>query len=401
LSVYSSSNKKHIAVLGSTGSVGTQVLSVISSYPDQFNVVGLTADSNWERLLSQSNEFCIEWAMLSDQDAKKEAFPMFKREGIDLLESNENLKLRFNQGKLDLLVGCSSGTEALSVIWKALKDGISVALANKEILIVAGHLLKEAARESGAKIIPMDSEHAAIDRALRSIGNHHKELKRIIITSSGGPFRTLPKSDFHSVPMEQVMDHPVWKMGQKITVDSATLINKGFELIEACVLFDVPMDRLDVWIHPEGYVHGAIELTDGHMVWVLSNPDMCFPIGYALFYPDIPFKPKSRFVPFGKRFSFFPPDEERFPALRLARNAFSRSIFSVIWLVGANKVLVDSFLRETIRFVDIISYLEQIMEKVNYLEQLRTDTVDSVQNLLDRVDELTRAFLKHKEINNL
>ena len=347
-----------MAILGATGSVGAQALDVFQSYPEGFELVGISAFKSWERLASLAEAFEPEWVFLADSNARGLLRKTLAKTSVTVLEDEQALLDELSRETLDLVLACVSGTDALKPTLAALERGIDVGLANKEAMLVLGPLLKKAAKASGARIFPMDSEHAAVERALRGVQGG-KEVRKVILTSSGGPFWRLPKEALKHVSREEALKHPVWSMGSKITVDSATLMNKGFELIEACLLFDIPMEKLEVWIHPQGLVHGIIELNDGQHVWVVSEPDMRIPIAQAMFFPWVPPTPFRSFRPFGKEFAFFMADDGRFPALTLAREAFSASRASVVRLVAANEVLVEAFLQGNLPFWRIVPLLEE------------------------------------------
>ena len=349
---------KRLAILGATGSVGAQALEVFKSYPQGFDLVGMSACKSWERLASLSEALEPDWVFLADPSARGCLRKTLANTGVIVLEDELALLDTLSPDALDLVLACASGTDALKPTLAALERGIDVGLANKEAMLVLGPLLKKAAKGSGARIFPMDSEHAAVERALRGVRSR-KEVRKVILTSSGGPFWKLPEEAIKHVSREEVLKHPVWSMGSKITVDSATLMNKGFELIEACLLFDIPMEKLEVWIHPQGLVHGILELNDGQHVWIVSEPDMRIPIAQAMFFPWVPPTPLRSFRPFGREFAFFMPDDARFPALKLAREAFSSSRASVVRLVAANEVLVEAFLHGNLPFWRIVPLLEE------------------------------------------
>ncbi len=353
-----SKKPKRLAILGATGSVGAQALDVFQSYHEGFELVGISACKSWERLASLAEAFEPEWVFLADPSARGFLRKTLAKTSVTVLEDEQALLDTLSPEALDLVLACVSGTDALKPTLAALERGIDVGLANKEAMLVLGPLLKKAAKGSGARIFPMDSEHAAVERALRGVQSR-KEVRKVILTSSGGPFWTLPEEALKHVSREEVLKHPVWSMGSKITVDSATLMNKGFELIEACLLFDIPMEKLEVWIHPQGLVHGILELNDGQHIWVVSEPDMRIPIAQAMFFPWVPPTPLRSFRPFGREFTFFMADDARFPALKLAREAFSASRASVVRLVAANEVLVEAFLHGNLPFWRIVPLLEE------------------------------------------
>lgn len=387
---------KRIAIIGATGSVGMQALDVLKDYPASFSLIGMSALKNWERLAHLAKTFKPKWVHIADDRLRQPLENALHKSGVRVLSGEQELLEAVFSGSLELLLACASGTDTLSAILSALECGIDVGLANKEALLVLGPALKAAAKRSGARILPMDSEHAALQRALRGLQGP-KEVHKFILTSSGGPFWQRPKEALRGVTKEEALRHPVWRMGAKITVDSATLMNKGFELIEACLLFDIPMDRLEVWIHPQGLLHGVLELLDGQQIWVVSEPDMRFPIAQAMFYPGLAPRPLGRFRPFDRAFEFFLADEDRFGALRLAREAFSVSHSEVVRLVAANEAFVERFLQERLHFWRILPLLESFMKASPPRETLKPFDLPYALWLLKQEKRAALAFLDNQE----
>lgn len=339
-----------IALLGSTGSIGTQTLDVIRAHRDRFNVVALAAGRRSGDLGSQVREF--EPDVIVSGGA-------LEFEGRKALPSPEGLAEAATHPDVDIVVVATSGHAAIPATIEALKAGKVVALANKEAIVCAGDLIMPLAK-LGENLRPVDSEHSAIWQSLQS--GRAEDLNRIILTASGGPFRTWSRDQLASVTVEQALKHPNWDMGGKITIDSASLMNKGLELIEARWLFDVPYDRIDVVVHPEQYIHSMVEFNDRSTIAQLSPPDMKLPILYALTWPEhaeSTFRPLDVSQPFSMTFE--PPDTDRFPALRLAREAGEAGGTCPTVLSAVDEIAVDAFRQEQIGFTDIPGIIEAVL----------------------------------------
>ena len=334
---------KRLAILGSTGSIGQSTLDVVRAHPDRLTVVGLAAGSNAKRLGEQASAFGATITALASQTGS---------EGLIAVATHPDV---------DIVVCASSGTDALEAVLAAIDAGKTIALANKEVLVMAGALVTAAARARGVAILPVDSEHNAIHQCLH--GRRAEEIRRIILTASGGPFRELPMAALAGVRPEDALRHPTWRMGRKITIDSATLMNKGLEVIEAHWLFDLPGDRIDVVIHPQSIVHSMVELNDGSIIAQLGGADMKLPIQYACSYPDRWEAPVARLdLTATGRLDFHAPDMDRFPCLRLAYKALESGPSHAIVLNAANEVAVASYLGEKLSFVSIPRVIEQTMD---------------------------------------
>jgi 1-deoxy-D-xylulose-5-phosphate reductoisomerase len=308
---------KNIVVLGSSGSIGQNTLRVISRFPEEFNVIGLSVNKDTETLSSQIRQFNPRVICVSD-DEKARALKSSLPKHTELLIGAEGLEDMASRPELDIVVNAVVGFAGLRSTLAAAGAGKRVALANKESMVAGGELVNAIARESGAEIIPVDSEHSAIFQCLKA-GNS-ADVRRLILTSSGGPFRDYPQNKFSEITVEQALNHPTWKMGRKITIDSATLMNKGLELIEAAFLFNFPQEKIDVVIHPQSVVHSMVEFIDGSVIAQLSKPDMRLAIQYALFRPERRSMDDAN-LDFTNRFSldFSPPDNDRFPSINLSR----------------------------------------------------------------------------------
>jgi 1-deoxy-D-xylulose-5-phosphate reductoisomerase len=334
---------KRLAILGSTGSIGQSALDVVRAHPDKLTVVGLAAGSNGTRLREQAEAFAATITALASETGS---------EGLIAVATHPDV---------DIVICASSGTDALEAVLAAIDAGKTIALANKEVLVMAGALVTAAARARGVAILPVDSEHNAIHQCLH--GRRPEEVRRIILTASGGPFREMSASALEHVKPEDALQHPTWRMGRKITIDSATLMNKGLEVIEAHWLFDLPGDRIDVVIHPQSIVHSMVELIDGSIIAQLGGADMKLPIQYACSYPDRWNAPVARLdlTSIG-RLDFHKPDLDRFPCLRLAYRALESGPSHAVVLNAANEVAVASYLNERISFGSIPRVIEQTID---------------------------------------
>ena len=334
---------KRLAILGSTGSIGQSALDVVRAHPDKLKVVGLAAGSNAARLREQATAFDARVTALGEESGSA---------GLIEVATHPDV---------DIVICASSGTAALEAVLAAIRAGKTIALANKEVLVMAGALVTAAARSHGVPILPVDSEHNAIHQCIH--GRQRDEIRRIILTASGGPFREMTAAAMADVKPEDALRHPTWRMGRKITIDSATLMNKGLEVIEAHWLFDWPASQIDVVIHPQSIVHSMVELRDGSLIAQLGGPDMKLPIQYACSYPERWEAPVARLdLTTVGRLDFHAPDLDRFPCLRLAYRALEEGPSSAVVLNAANEVAVASYLEEKIAFASIPRVIEQTMD---------------------------------------
>jgi 1-deoxy-D-xylulose-5-phosphate reductoisomerase len=334
---------KGIAILGSTGSIGQSALAVVDAHPRQLRVVALAAGGNAARLAEQVERYRPSRAALATEQGPQGL--------IDVATHPD----------ADVVLFASSGTAALDAVLAAIDAGKTIALANKEILVMAGALVMAAAQARGVAVLPVDSEHNAIHQCLH--GRRASEIKRLILTASGGPFRAMPARDLETVSAADALNHPTWRMGPKITVDSATLMNKGLEVIEARWLFNVPADRIDVLVHPQSIVHSMVELVDGSVIAQLGVTDMRLPIQYAFSYPERwPAPLPSLDLARAGRLEFEPADTERFPCLALAFRALRGSAGLPIVLNAANEVAVAAFLDQRLPFTAIADVIRQTMD---------------------------------------
>jgi 1-deoxy-D-xylulose-5-phosphate reductoisomerase len=357
---------KRIAILGSTGSIGRSALAVLEHMPPGFEVVGLAAGSRWEALAEQVRRWRPRYAAISDgscRDALMREVPP----GTEVLAGPSGLEELVERCGCDWVLSSIVGLGGLAATVKAVELGKQVAVANKEALVVAGPLLTRLASCSGADIIPVDSEHSAVFQAIRC--GSAEEVQRIFLTSSGGPFRTWPKEQIASASVEQALHHPVWDMGPKITIDSATMMNKALEVVEARWLFDVPAERIEVLIHPEAIVHALVEFRDGSIIAQLGAPDMRGPIQYALTYPQ-------RWPAAGPRLSlrdlrqlrFEPPDPQRFPAVQLGFDVAARGGSAGAVLNAANEEAVEAFRARRIKLGAIAEVTADTLSRHSWIE---------------------------------
>ncbi len=343
---------KRLAILGSTGSIGRQTLDVVRSFPGRFRVVGLAAGRNAKLLSEQIEEFKPTLASLESPEGR-ERLPHTSCEIVSI----EDIA---SHPDVDMVVIATSGKAGLSPTLSAIHAAKRVALSNKEVMVMAGEVIVSEARRYNAEILPIDSEHSAIWQCLK--GEERGSTSRLILTASGGPFRNRSDEELKSLPPEEALMHPIWRMGEKVTIDSATLMNKGMEVIEAHWLFDMPFENIDVLIHPESIIHSFVEFTDGSVKAQLSPPDMRFFIQYALFYPERPSSelPRLDLTEIGP-LTFERPDVERFPCLKLAVEAGKNGGTCPAVLTAADEVAVELFLSKRIGFLDIAKVVEETL----------------------------------------
>lgn len=358
-----SNEKKGIAILGSTGSIGTQALEVISSYPDEFELVVITANSNAELLIAQAKKFLPNTVVICDESKFQQVRDALWDDDIKVFTGKKSLEQVVEMTEINTVLTAVVGFAGLYPTIRAIESGKNIALANKETLVVAGDLVTKLAREKGVNIYPVDSEHSAIFQCLS--GEFHNPIEKIYLTASGGPFLGKSIEELQHVTKKDALDHPNWNMGDKITIDSATMMNKGFEVIEARWIFNLPAEKIDVIVHPQSVVHSLVQFQDGSMKAQIGLRDMKLPIQYALTYPN-------RLKTEGERFNFmdFPnwsfqqPDTDTFRNLKLAYIALERKGTAACALNAANEETVKLFLENKITFLDIARINEEVMNQV-------------------------------------
>jgi len=352
---------KKVSILGSTGSIGTQTLEVIDQFPGKFEVTALGAGSNIELLKEQIEKFHPKVAVVKNEEYAEKLRKITGNNQTEIIYGEDGYKRIATITEVDIVVSSMVGSSGLKPTYAAIEAGKTVGLANKESLVVAGQVLMEAAKKSGAQILPIDSEHSAIFQALSD--SPKDEVKKLIITASGGPFRNTPAEKLDGVTVENALNHPTWKMGNKITIDSSTLINKGFEVIEARWLFDINVESISVWIHPQSIVHSMVEFIDGSMISQLSIPDMKIPIAYALSYPDrLPLNKPEAMPADYSLLTFEEVDFGKFRGLGLAFEAIKEGGTMPAVLNAANEIAVNGFLNKEISYTDIVRIVEKVME---------------------------------------
>ena len=360
-------NKRQIAILGSTGSIGRQTLDIISEYPDRFTPFVLTANTSVDLLIQQSLKYQPRHAIIADERCFDKLRSALADTDIQVACGATAIADIVTAPEIDIVVTAMVGYSGLAPTIRAIEAGKDIALANKETLVVAGELITEMLTTSVSKIYPVDSEHGAIYQCL--VGERHNDINKLILTASGGPFRTWKREDMAKVSKADALRHPNWSMGAKITIDSATMMNKGFEVMEAKWLFGVDADRIEVVVHPQSIVHSMVEFVDGSVKAQLGLPDMHLPIRYALGLPDKRLKsdcPKLRVEDYCN-LTFEHPDMEKFPMLAIAYEAIKRAGNTPCVLNAANEIAVAAFLHDKIGFNDIPRIAERTMESVEYI----------------------------------
>ena len=357
--------KRQIAILGSTGSIGTQTLQVVEEHPECFEVYALTANQRVDELIAQARKFCPEAVVIGDDTKYEYLKEALADLPIKVYAGYDSICQIVEAQPIDVVVTAMVGFSGLRPTIAAIKAGKAIALANKETMVVAGELINELANEYRAPILPVDSEHSAIFQCLA--GEMHNKVEKIILTASGGPFRTFTKEQLEKVTKEQALRHPNWSMGAKITIDSATMMNKGLEVIEAKWLFGIGAEDIEVIVHPQSVVHSMVQFADGAVKAQLGTPDMRLPIMYALSYPQR-LDTKWERLDFGKigQLTFEKPDLERFPCLRHAYDALTMGGNMPCVVNAANEVCVSAFLNERIAFTDISRLIERAMQSAEY-----------------------------------
>lgn len=390
---------KQLAILGSTGSIGRQCLSVVDALAARFGVVALAAGGNLDELIGQIERYQPELVSVGDEKKADSLSARLREKGIAKLPAvhhgAEGMLAVGTHSQAEIVVSAAVGVVGLPATYEAVKLGKTIALSNKEVLVAAGELVMAAAHKAGKELLPVDSEHSAVHQCLR--GGAHSEVRRLVLTASGGPFRKTPIKDLQNVSVEQALAHPNWKMGNRITVDSATMMNKGFEIIEARWLFDMKPSQVDVVIHPQSTIHSMVEYVDGSILAQLGATDMRMPIQYALTYPE---RVASNQVDLDwaklKRLDFEKVSTRRYPCLRLAREAMKKGGAWPCALNAADEVAVAAFLERQISFLGIAEVVEAVLSRTARVQIEKMDDVLAADAEARRIakEEVSRLAAK-------
>ena len=386
---------KHIAILGSTGSIGQSTLSVVESHPERFQVIALAAGSNVDAAFEQARRWKPRLVSMAATDDAERLHTRLKKAGVDEVEVTHGSAGGVRVGthpEADFVVSAIVGVAGLEATYEAVRAGKTVGLANKECLVAAGELITAEARRQGKPLLPIDSEHNAVHQCLR--GGRMEEVERIWLTASGGPFLNTPQAKFSSITVEQALNHPTWKMGRRITIDSATLMNKGFEVIEACRLFNLPVGRIQVMVHPQSTIHSMVEFVDGSILAQFSVTDMRLPILYALTYPER-IQSDMRFPVMDLRhLEFCPPDMKKFPCLALAYEAAEAGGAKTVALNAADEVAVAAFLDGSIRFDQIPEIIKMVLAETG------SHQLESISKVLEADSQARRSAQEKVELQS-
>jgi 1-deoxy-D-xylulose-5-phosphate reductoisomerase len=376
-----------ILLLGSTGSIGTSTLHCVRRFPEKFTIAGLAANRNVELLIQQIDEFKPSMVYIGDSDSVKKIQDRFGNT-VTVLTGASGLETLVRDTGYDVLLNALVGAVGLRSTVTALKQNKRVALANKESLVVGGDYISSLLDSGYGSLIPVDSEHSAILQCLAGVKD--STIESLILTASGGPFRNRQKHEFESITPADALNHPTWSMGKKITIDSATLMNKGFEIIEAHHLFRLPYSQLRVWIHPQSIIHSLVEFHDGAILAQLGLPDMELPIQYALSYPErLPMSGKRLSLPQIQKLDFYDPDLDRFPCLRLCIEAGTVGGTAPVVVNAANEIAVEAFLNKQIRFNDIPAMVSFA------LERHKVRKADSLETIIEVDNEIRMSILNN------
>ena len=383
-------NIERVTILGSTGSIGVQTLDIIRRHPDRFKVASLVAHSRWEQLAEQAREFSAESVVIGDERHYEKLKAALADTTIKVMAGSEAINHVAESYRSDTVVNALVGYAGLHPTLLAIESGKRIALANKETLVVGGDIIMAAARRKGVEILPIDSEHSAIMQCLE--GEKRKSIRNLIITCSGGALRNHTLEELKDVTPEIALKHPQWSMGSKITIDSATLVNKGFEVIEARWLFDIEPERIKVVIHPQSIVHSMVEFTDGSVKAQLGNADMHTPISYALLYPERAAEAVEQFSILDyPTLSFAEVDRVKYPALDIAYECLKRGGTAACTMNGANEVAVAAFLGHKCGYLDIVGAIRYALDNATFTQN---PTLDDYDRANEEARELARRYLK-------
>lgn len=381
-------SKRNIAILGSTGSIGTQALDVISRHPELFEVDLLTANNNAALLIEQARKFKPNNVVICNEELYNTVNEALTDEDIKVFAGMKSVNSLVQSSTTDIVLASMVGFSGLEPTLNAIRSGKVIALANKETLVAAGSIVTRLAREYNSPIIPVDSEHSAIFQCLQG---EHTRIEKLILTASGGPFRTWDKEEIAKATRAQALKHPNWDMGAKVTIDSASMMNKGLEMIEASWLFNVNPDDIEIVVHPQSIVHSMVQFTDGCLKAQLGAPDMRVPIQYALSYPER-VSLDTRRISFAElaHLDFYAPDTTRFPAIELAYEAHRMKGNMACVMNGANEIAVDAFLKEKILFHRIPEIIEKTMEKATFVP---LPDIDDIYSSHEQAKEIATSLI--------
>lgn len=381
---------ERIALLGSTGSIGVQTLDIIRNHPDRFSISALVAHSRWQQLAEQAREFGAECVVIGDERHYDNLRKALADTPTEVLAGSDAINHIASSYRSDTLVNALVGYAGLHPTARAIESGKRIALANKETLVVGGDIIMAAARRKGVEIVPIDSEHSAIMQCLE--GEQRKSIRNLILTCSGGALRDIPKQCLDSVTPELALKHPQWSMGAKITIDSATLVNKGFEVIEARWLFDIEPERIKVVIHPQSIVHSMVEYTDGAVKAQLGTADMHTPISYALLYPERAATATEQFsILDHPTLTFSAVDHDKYPALGIAYETLERGGTASCTMNGANEVAVAAFLAHKCGYLDIVGAIRYALDNATFVAHPTLDDYDAANS---EARSLAERYLK-------
>ena len=384
-------NNKSIAVIGSTGSIGRQTLDIIAQHPDKFSAEVLTANTQADLLIEQALQFNPNVVVIADKTQYAKVKEALSHTDIKVFAGKESIDDVVQMECVDIVLMALVGFAGLSPTIKALEKGKLVALANKETLVVGGECVMRLAKQNNTAILPVDSEHSAIFQCL--IGEIGNKIEKIYLTASGGPFRTYNKEELSKVTVAQALNHPNWSMGKKVTIDSATLMNKGFEMIEARWLFDIEADKIEAVIHPQSIIHSMVEFEDGSIKAQLGVPDMRLPIQYALNFPErLPNTSEKLDIFKHSTLTFEKPNMELFPCLSLAYQAIKEGGNAPAMVNAANEIAVEAFLKEKIKFIEIPNIIENALSTFTHIKQATIEDYFTTDQIIK--EKLTREVIK-------
>lgn len=383
-----------MTILGSTGSIGTQTLDIVRRNPERFRITSLVAHSRWQELAEQAREFAVESVVIGNKNHYKSLKEALQGTNIEVMAGSEAIEEVARSYRSDTVVNALVGYAGLHPTYLAIESGKRIALANKETLVVGGDIIMATAKRKGVDILPIDSEHSAIMQCLE--GEQRRSIRNLIVTCSGGALRNIPREELCNVTPEVALKHPQWSMGSKITIDSATLVNKGFEVIEARWLFDIEPERIKVVIHPQSIVHSMVEFTDGSVKAQLGNADMHTPISYALLYPERSPEAMENFSILDyPTLSFAEVDRVKYPALDIAYECLKRGGTAPCTMNGANEVAVAAFLNHKCGYLDIVGAIRYALDNASFEARPTLACYDEAN---DEARELAERYLKR--VNN-